>query len=105
MLVWAHNRDIFSVFYSMKVYCVFSLESPHRGDANEYTQYSIFNMNKKNTLNYPKILAMGFFCSPKGEHIVAALSDRPSGCPFVRHTFGRSTSLKVLKIILRNLIQ
>ena len=26
----------------MKVYCVFSLESPHRGDSNVYTQYTIF---------------------------------------------------------------
>ena len=40
---------------------MFSLESPHRGDANEYTQYSIFNMNKKDTINYPKSAAMGFF--------------------------------------------
>ena len=32
-----------------------------RGDSNEYTQYTIFNMNKKNTLNYPKSAAMGFF--------------------------------------------
>ena len=48
-------------FFNMKVCCVFSLESPHRGDSNEYTQYTIFNMNKKNTLNYPKSAAMGFF--------------------------------------------
>ena len=33
------NRDIFSIFPNMKVYCVFSLESPQRGDSNEYTQY------------------------------------------------------------------
>ena len=61
----------------MKVYCVFSVELPHRGDSNEYTQYTIFNMNhfqyeqekqytifnmnKKNTLNYPKSAAMGLF--------------------------------------------
>ena len=25
---------------------MFSLESPHRGDSNEYTQYTIFNINK-----------------------------------------------------------
>ena len=25
-----HNRDILSIFLNMKVYCVFSLESPHR---------------------------------------------------------------------------
>ena len=45
----------------MKVYCVFSLESPHRGDSNEYTQYTIFIMNKKDTINYPKSAAMVFF--------------------------------------------
>ena len=36
--------DIFSIFFNMKVFCVFSLESPHRGDSNEYTQYTIFNV-------------------------------------------------------------
>ena len=40
---------------------MFSLESPHRGDSNEYTQYTIFNMNKKSTLNYSKSADMGFF--------------------------------------------
>ena len=52
--------DIFLIFFNMKVSCVFSSESPHRGDSNEYTQYTIFNLNKKNTLNYPKSAAMGF---------------------------------------------
>ena len=28
--------DIFSILFNMKLYCVFSLESPHRGDSNEY---------------------------------------------------------------------
>ena len=40
--------DIFSIIFNMKAYCVFLLESPHRGDSNEYTQYTIFNMKKKN---------------------------------------------------------
>ena len=44
-----------------KVGCVFTLKSPHRGDSNEYAQHTIFNMNKKNTLNYPKSAPMGFF--------------------------------------------
>ena len=26
---------------------MFSLESPHRGDSNKYTQYTIFNIRKK----------------------------------------------------------
>ena len=38
----------------MMVYCVFSFESPHRGDSNEYTQNTIFTMKKKKNLNYPK---------------------------------------------------
>ena len=41
---------------------MFSLESPRRGDSNEYTQYTIFAMKQKNTLDYPKSVAMGF-CS------------------------------------------
>ena len=41
----------------MKVCCLFSLlESPHRGDSNEYTQQTIIiNIKKKKiTLNHPK---------------------------------------------------
>ena len=51
----------FQYSFNVKVCCVFSLESPHGGDSNEYTQYTIFNMKKKITLNYPKTAAMGFF--------------------------------------------
>ena len=45
--VMRHNRDIFSIFFNIKVCCVFSLESPYRGDSNEYTQYTIFNIKRK----------------------------------------------------------
>ena len=38
----------------MKLCCVFSLESHHQGDSNEYIQDTIFNIKKKITLNYPK---------------------------------------------------
>ena len=46
----------------MKVYCLFSLEPPHRGDSNENTEYTctIFNIYKKIALNYPTA-AIGFF--------------------------------------------
>ena len=54
--------DMFSILFNMKVCCVFSLESPHQGDSNEYTQYTIFNIKKKITLNYPNSAAIGF-CS------------------------------------------
>ena len=33
-----------SVFFNMKVFCVFSLESPQQGDSNEYTQHTIINI-------------------------------------------------------------
>ena len=48
-------------FFNMKVYCVFSLESPYRGDSNVYTKYTIFNIKKKITLTYPRSAAMGVF--------------------------------------------
>ena len=53
--------DIFLIFFNMKVCFVFSLESPHRGDSNKYTQNTIFSIKKKLTLNYSKSAAMGFF--------------------------------------------
>ena len=56
-----HNRDILSSFFNKKVYCVCSLESPRLGYSNEHTQYTIFNIKKKITLNYPKSAAMSFF--------------------------------------------
>ena len=53
--------NIFSIFLNMKVCCVFLSELPHRGDSNEYTQYTIFNIKKKMTLNYPISAVIGFF--------------------------------------------
>ena len=41
----------------MKLCCVFSLELPHGGDSNEYTQYTSFSIKKY----HPKFAAMGFF--------------------------------------------
>ena len=40
---------------------MFSLESPHRGVSNEYTQHTIFNIKKENHTNFSKSEAMGFF--------------------------------------------
>ena len=59
-----HNRDVFLIFFNVKVFCVYLLESPHRGDPNEYTQYTNFNIKQKNHLNYPRSAAMGYY--PKG---------------------------------------
>ena len=62
----------------MKICCVFTLESPHRGDFNEYTQYTIFNMNKKNTLNYPKSAAVGFFSKGLENKFETSVVNEPS---------------------------
>ena len=51
--------DILSVLLNMKVCCVFLLESPHRGDSNDYKQHTIINIKRKITQNYPKSAAMG----------------------------------------------
>ena len=56
-----HNRDILFIFISMKVYCVFSLESPQRGDSKEYTQYTVFNIKKMNYTKLPQICSKGIF--------------------------------------------
>ena len=40
---------------------MFLLESPHGVDSNEYKQNTIFNMNKKKTLNYLKSAAAAGF--------------------------------------------
>ena len=63
-----HIRDIFSIFFNMKVYCVFSSESPQRGDSNEYTQYTISQYKKENYLKLSRICNHGI-CSkePKNE--------------------------------------
>ena len=40
-------KDIFWIFFNMKVFCVFSLEMPQQGDSNEYTQYTIPQYKKR----------------------------------------------------------
>ena len=68
------------IFYNMKVYCVFTLKSPHRGDSNEYTQYTklFFIKKKKNTINYPKSAAMGFFSKGLKNEFERAMVNEPS---------------------------
>ena len=51
---------------------MFSLESHHRGDSNEYTQQTIINIKMKITRNYPKynnICSYGFFSLGTQERI------------------------------------
>ena len=69
--------DILLIFFNMKVYCVFSLESPHRGDSNKNTQHTIFNRKKKISPNYPKSAAMEFFSKGLKNEFKTALVNEP----------------------------
>ena len=69
-------RDIFLIFFNMKVCCVFSLESPHRGDSNEYTQYTIFNMNEHPKLS--QICCYGLFFKGLKNEFETAVVNEPS---------------------------
>ena len=57
---------------------MFSFESPHRRDSNEYTQYTIFNIKKKITLNYLKSAAMGFCSKIVKNGFETAMANEPS---------------------------
>ena len=57
--------DIFSILFNMKVCCV-------------YTQYTIFNIKKKITLNYPKSAAMGFCSTELKKEFETAVVNKPS---------------------------
>ena len=49
-------REIFLFYYEI-VCCVYSLESPHRGDSNEYTQHTITLLKIENiSINYRHLL-------------------------------------------------
>ena len=58
------------------VCCMFSLESPQRGDSKEYTQYTSFNIKKEN--NYLKSAAMFFFPKELKNEFETAVVNEPS---------------------------
>ena len=60
----------------MKVCCVFSLESSHRGDYNKNTQYTIFNMNKKKYPKLSQICSYGIFSYGLKNEFETAISVR-----------------------------
>ena len=57
---------------------MFALESPHRGDSNEYTKYTIFNIKKKITLNRPKSAAIGVFSKGLKNEFETTVVNEPS---------------------------
>ena len=81
-----HNRDIFSIFFNMKVCYVFELESPHRGDSNKNTQFTIFNIKKKNNLKLFLICSYGIFTKGlKNEFEKAVVNESPVFEPLKFH--------------------
>ena len=66
----------------MMVCFVVSLESSQQGNSYEYTQYTtqytIFNINKTITLNYPKSAAMCFFYNGIKNELETAMAKEPS---------------------------
>ena len=74
--VRTQTREIFTIFCNMKVYCVFSLESPHQGDSNEYTQYTIFNI-KKSHLFIPNMPLCDFFSKGLKDEFETAVVNEP----------------------------
>ena len=58
---------------------MFSLESPHRGDSNEYTRYTMFNIKKKkNHLKSSKICNYGIFSNGLKNVFETAVVNEPS---------------------------
>ena len=57
---------------------MFLLESSHRGDSNENTQYTIFNIKKKKTLSYPRISSYEIFFTGLKNEFETAIVNEPS---------------------------
>ena len=54
---------------------MFLLESPHRGDSNKDTQYTIFHIKKENQSKLPKCAAMIFFQGLKNKFEKAVVNE------------------------------
>ena len=61
----------------MNVCCVFSLESPHRGDSNKYTIY-LSNVKKENPPKLSKICRYVIFSKGLKNEFDTAVVDEPS---------------------------
>ena len=67
----------------MNVCCVFSLDSPRRGDSNEYSQYTIFNVNEEIHSKLSLICSYeNFFRGLKNKFETAVVNEPPGFEPF-----------------------
>ena len=58
---------------------MFSLESPHRCDSNEYTQYTISQYEKENQPKLPQTCSHGIFSKGLKNEFETARVNKPSG--------------------------
>ena len=56
---------------------MFSLESPHRGDSNDYTQYTIFNIERKSPKIIPNLQLLDFFSKGLKNEFKTAMVNEP----------------------------
>ena len=57
---------------------MFSIESPHRGDSNENSQYTIFNMFTKNHPKLPEVCSYEIFSKGLKNEFETAVVNEPS---------------------------
>ena len=62
----------------MMVYCVFSLESPQRGDSKEFIQYTISQYKKENNPKLSQICNYGIWSKGLKNEFELAVVNRPS---------------------------
>ena len=69
---------IYFRLFCHEICCVFSLESPHRGDSNEYTQYTIFQYIKENQFQLSQICTYWIFSKRLKDEFDTAVVKEPS---------------------------
>ena len=106
MLIIAPGQEAqygyFSIFIYMKVYCVFSLESPHRGDSNEYTQHIILNSKQKESPLIILSLPLGDFSKGLENEFETAVVDEPSVLEPLKFYCNRFSNSSYTEIQARN---
>ena len=71
-------RISFFIFLNMKVYCVFSLESPNKGDSIKYTKYTILNTKKEKQPNLSQVCSYEIFSKGLNHEFETAMVNKPS---------------------------
>ena len=105
MLIIAPGQEalkyIFSIFFNLNVYCVFSLESPHRGDSNEYTQYILFYIKIKSPPKIKPNLQLCFFSTGlKNQFETAVVNISVRATKGLLYIFYSSSSLTIFNEFL-----